>query len=117
MGNGAVDDYSQFVNVYVMQTKADSPNILKFYLSQIAPYGKPSIIRTDCGKEFVSKDFNNILLDNKIKHEYSTPYNPHMMGHIERQWRIIFNCTRAILLESNIPSLLWPYAVKYSCFL
>ena len=114
---GAVDDYSQFLTVYIMESKVESPNILKFYLAQIAPYGHPSIVRTDNGTEFTSKEFNNILIDKGIKHEYSAPYNPHMMGHIERQWRTIFNCTRALLFESNIPNLLWPYAVKYATFL
>ena len=114
---GAVDDYSQFLTVYVMENKSESPNILSFYLSQIAPYGKPTIVRTDCGQEFASKEFNQILVDRNIKHEYSTPYNPHMMGHIERQWRTVFNCTRALLFDSNVPNILWPYAVKYATFL
>ena len=114
---GAVDDYSQFFNVYIMQSKSDSCNILKFYLAQIAPFGKPLIVRSDQGTEFISKEVNNVLIQQNIKHEYSTPHDPHMMGHVERQWRVLFNSTRALLFESNLPYFLWPYAIKYAAYL
>ena len=114
---GAVCDFSNFLNVYVMQTKAESHNVLKFYISQIKPYGSPVILRTDGGGEFISKEFNSVLLNHSIKHEYSAPHSPHMMGHIERQWRILFNCTRALLIDSNVPLTLWPFAIKYATFL
>ena len=114
---GAICDFSNFLNVYIMPSKAESHNVLKLYISQIKPYGSPVIVRTDGGGEFVSKDFNSVLLDHSIKHEYSSPYSPHMMGHIERQWRILFNCTRALLIDSNVPLTLWPYAIKYATFL
>ena len=114
---GAVCDFSNFINIFIMQNKSESAYVLLFYLSQIKPYGKPSIIRSDGGGEFISKEFNSILINKSIKHEYSTPYNPNQMGHIERQWRILFNCTRALMFESNIPSSLWPFAIKYATFL
>ena len=60
----------------------------RFYLSQIANFSKPSIIRTNFGGEFVSKDFQDSIFNQNIKHEFSAPYSPHQMGRIERQWRI-----------------------------
>ena len=114
---GAVCDFSNFLSVYVMQNKSESANVLKFYLSQISNYPKTSVIRTDWGGEFVSKEFQGILLNQNIKHEFSAPYSPHQMGHIERQWRILFNTTRAILIDTNVPNCLWPHVVKYAAFL
>ena len=114
---GVICDYSNFLSVYIMKFKSESANVLRFYLSQIANFSKPSIIRTDFGGEFVSKDFQDIIFNQNIKHEFSAPYSPHQMGHIERQWRILFNTTRAILFDTNVPNLLWPYVIKYATFL
>ena len=113
---GVVCDYSQFLAVYLMQAKGDSPIALRKYLSDIAPYGTVTCLRSDGGGEFISQAFNNILIENRIRHEHSAPYSPHQLGHIERQWRTVFQCSRALLFDSGIPAFLWPNAVKHTAY-
>ena len=113
---GAICDYSQFISVYLIGNKSDSPTALLEYMSDIAPYGKISKLRSDMGKEFTSNMFHQILVNKEIRHETSAPYCPAMLGHIERAWRSLFNTARCLLYESGIPISLWPYAVKYAAY-
>ena len=48
----------------------------------------------------------------KIRHESSAPYSPHQNGTAERSWRTMFNLSRAMLLESDLLKVLWPYAFE-----
>ena len=113
---GAICDYSQFVTVYLMRMKSDSPDALLKYISDVSMYGKINKVRTDGGGEFNSAAFRQILLNKGIKHETSAPYSPEMLGHIERTWRTIFNAARCLLYDSGVPLVLWPYAVKYAVY-
>ena len=114
---GAVCDYSQFLLVYNINTKADSCKALRLFLAQTSKFGKPVSIRSDFGGEFINDEFNDILISNQINHEHSAPYCPWTNGRIERQWATLWNVTRCLIYDSNIPDLLWPFAVKYACFL
>ena len=114
---GAICDHSQFLHVYIMKSKSDAAMVLEIFLAKIKPFGETHTIRTDFGTEFTSSNFNDILLKRGINHEHSAPYSAWQMGHIERAWRSLFNCTRALLYESKCPKILWPYAVKYAAFL
>ena len=113
---GSCCDYSQFISVYLLGYKSDTPEALIKYISDISPYGKISKLRSDNGGEFKSKIFRQILLDRGIRHETSAPYSPEMLGHIERAWRTLFNAARCLLDDSNVPIVLWPYAVKYAVY-
>ena len=74
-------------------------------------------MRSDNGGEFVSKNFESVLIKNQIRHEYSAPFSPHQNGTAERSWRTLFDMARCILLESNLPKFLWTYSVKISAYI
>ena len=114
---GIVCDYSQFLLVYNIASKSDSYKALKLYLAHTAKYGKTVTCKTDFGGEFESDAFNEILLNNNINHEHSAPFCPWTNGRIERQWSTLWNVVRCLLFDSKVPDFLWPFAVKYACFL
>ena len=114
---GIVCDNSQFLSTYLLKSKSDSPQALKLYLADIAPFGTIVRLRSDNGGEFCSNVFNDILIQHKIRHDSSSPWSPYMLGHIERQWRTIFGVARALLYDSGVPKHLWPYAIKHATFL
>ena len=64
-----VDDYSSAIFVYFLKYKSDTPKGIEQFLADSAPYGEVKRIRSDNGGEFVSKEFESILVSNKIKHE------------------------------------------------
>ena len=107
-----VDDYSGLFQVFLLKNKSDAPKALKMFIAQMSPFGHIQRIRCDNAKEFVSVTFKNICWDNKTKIEYSSPYSPHQNGKAERSHRTVFETARCLLLESKLPQIMWPYAVK-----
>ena len=121
-----VDDFSGVCFVYFLREKSDAVLALQKFLSDVAPYGKVKNLtfyddstdsnvvkrlRTDNGGEFVSKEFEAILVKNQIRHEFCAPYSPHQNGTAERNWRTLFGIARSMLIESKLPKYLWTYAV------
>ena len=103
--------------VYLLRKKSDTIIATRNFLSDVAPYGNVKCLRSDNGTEFSNNDIQNLLLENKIKHEFSAPYSPHQNGTAERAWRSIFEMTRCLLIEAGLPKSLWSYAVKASAYI
>ena len=51
------DDYSSTVFVYFLKTKSDTVQATEKFLADTAPFGKVKCIRSDNGKEFMCRDF------------------------------------------------------------
>ena len=114
---GFVDDYTAYISMYIIRSKCDTHVALQNYLVDINELGTIKKIRTDQGTEFKSNHFEDILLKNNIRHEFSSPYSPHQNSRIERQWRSLFDMVRCLLIDSNVPIYLWPYAVIMAAYI
>ena len=116
---GIIDDYTGYIAVYMLCSKTDTGDAFRKFIADHSAYGthKMQRCRSDMGKEFMSQAFQDILLERSIKFESCAPYSPHQNGRIERSWRTIFNMSRAIKFDANVPDFLWPYMVKYSVYL
>ena len=112
-----VDDYSSVNIVYCIKKKSDTPLAFEKFLADTSPYGTVERLRSDNGTEFTSSDFQDIILKNKIKHEFSAPASAHQNGTAERSWRSLFEMARCILNESKLPKFLWPHAVKTASYI
>ena len=64
-------------------------------------------MRTDNGGEFLSHEYESILIDNKIKHETSAPYYTHQNRTVERAWRTLFDMARCLLIDAKLPKTFW----------
>lgn len=106
------DDYSGAISVYFLKNKSDSTLATEKFFADSAPYGKVKCIRSDNGTEYTSNAFQSLLRRKGVRHETSCPYSPHQNGTAERQWRTIFEMARCLLLEKELPKVLWPYAVQ-----
>ena len=111
-----VDDYSGGTVTYFLQQKSDTVKATKKYLADIAPYGKVKCIRSDNGGEFMSNEYQELLVQNQIMHQTSAPYSPHQNGTAERAWRTLFEMARCMLIESGLPKFMWAYAVMNATF-
>ena len=111
-----VNDYSSFNIVYLIKSKSDALAALKKFLADSAPYGTIKRLRSDNGTEFTNNQFESLLIENKIKHEFSSPHSPHQNGTVERGWRSLFEMARCMLIESDLPKKMWPYAVKTAAY-
>lgn len=68
------------------------------FMADIAPYGEVKCIRSDNGTEFMSRDFQALITENKIRHETSAPYSLHQNGTAERGWRTLYDMSRCLLI-------------------
>ena len=112
-----VDDYSGVIMTYFLKKKSDVLDATKQFLADTAPIGEIKCIRSDNGGEFVGKEFKSLLRDNKIKHETCAPHSPHQNGTAERAWLSLFNMARCLLLDANLPKMMWTYAVMASAYI
>ena len=111
-----VDDVSGLIMLYFLKWKSDSIEAMKKFLGDVSVYGTVKRLRCDNGGEFTSKDFKALLIQKKIRQEFSAPNSPHQNGTVERSWRSIFDMARCLLLESKLPKKLWVYAVMTTAY-
>ena len=116
-GLSFVDDYSGMIHIYLMKKKSDPLYATKKYLADTARYGSIKVLRSDNGSEYTSNEFRSLMIDNKIKQEFSAPYSPHQNGTVERSHRIVFEMARALLIEAQLPQHMWNYAAKTAVFI
>ena len=114
---GAVCEYSGYLSVYLLKSKADCDIAMKLFLADISPYGVVKKIRKEFGTEFLSGKFEQTLLDRGIKHEKSSPYSPSQNGIIEHSWDTIFNMARTLMTYANLSWYLWTFAIKMAAYL
>ena len=112
-----VDDYSGALFMYYIKEKSDAPRALEQFLADSAPHGVVKRTRTDNANEYVSEEYKQILVKNKIKMTTSCPHSPHQNGTAERGWRTVFEMARCLLSESNVPKSFWTYAVMASVYI
>jgi len=111
------DDCSGAIFVYFLKNKSDAPRALEKFLADSSIFGTVKIIRSDNGSEFTCKEFQDILIKNKIGHQTSAPYSAHQNGTAERGWRTLFEMARCMLTESGLPKYLWTYAVLAAVYI
>ena len=103
---------------YFLKQKSDTVEATKKFLADVFPFGKVKCLRSyltvkclrsDNGSEFISKEFEALLVSHGICHEKSAPHPPHQNGTAKKSWRSLFEIGR--LIEAKLPTYLWTYAV------
>ena len=78
-----VDAHSKWLEVHVA-TSATSRSTIENMRSTFATPGLPELLVTDNGSAFTSKEFEEFLQKNGIRHVTSTPYHPATNGSVEQ---------------------------------
>ncbi|KAG0434987.1 Retrovirus-related Pol polyprotein from transposon 17.6 [Dictyocoela muelleri] len=78
------DIFSRYTDVYYMEDITSKAIILKGFNKFFSIHGKPDMLISDNGRQYLSLDFSNFLKENNIKHIKTTPYNPTSNGISER---------------------------------
>src|ERR1700736_6516561 len=71
------------------------------------------IFHTDNGGEFLTKKWRQMLKDQGIRHETTSPDTPEQNGDAEHQNRSIFDRVRTVLIDAGLPLSLFAEAVNY----
>ncbi|KAK3888840.1 hypothetical protein Pcinc_007106 [Petrolisthes cinctipes] len=114
-----IDDATRYVWVYILKGKHEVFAKFKEWKKCVENQmgRKMKILRTDNGGEYKSNDFDQYLIDEGIRHEYTIPKTPEQNGVSERMNRTLVEQIRAMLIDSGLPHRFWAEALSTACYL
>lgn len=114
-----VDDFSKKVFVYFLKEKGQVTEIfLEFKALVEKQTGKRiKILRSDNGREYITKELENYLKKTGIKHQYTIRYTPEQNGVAERENRSIVERAKSMLFGAELPKVYWAEAVATAVYL
>ena len=75
------------------------------------------VLRTDNGKEYTSRKFEEYLRKKGIKHELTIPKCPQQNGVAERLNRTLIEMVRSMLSDSNLPQVFGAEALSMAVYI
>ena len=114
----ALDDFSGYAETILTRTKAEAASALVNLLVrwQRTTGRKLKTLRTDQGTEFLGV-LSDYCTRKGISRQTSTVYTPEQNGRAERLNRTLIERSRALLLEHNLPKLVWSEAMVTASYL
>ncbi|CAN0522408.1 unnamed protein product, partial [Laminaria digitata] len=118
------DDKTRLSWVYFLRSKAEAPDMLEQWLTDIRLHGIPEIIRSDDASELKGGKFNEICRKHRIKQEFTSADRPQLNGVAERGLTLTDKLAKACAFQAKIsfkdvplPAIapLWPEAHNYAC--
>ena len=107
------DDYSRYSWLFLLKDKTEVTSNIKNLCKLIKRQFEEDVrgIRTDNARDFLNTELKEFLESEEIKHETSCPYTPQQNGLAERKIGDIVDKSRTFLIQGNIPTNLWGFAV------
>lgn len=114
-----VDDYSRMVYVYFIKQKSEAFACFQKYKAMVENQlnRKIKILRSDNGKEYCNKDFDNYLAKEGIIHQRSNPYTPEQNSLAERFNRTVVEKARCLLFDAGLEDSFWAEATHTAVYL
>jgi len=114
-----IDDSSKYTEVAMLRNKSDVTQAFKNYKQRVENQTGLRIkrLRTDNGREYLSKDFNDFLKEEGIQRQLSVEYTPQQNGVAERANRTLVEMARCMMLQANFPDSLWAEAINTAAYL
>src|ERR1700683_5151409 len=109
------DDKSRWAWVTFLKHKSDAFAAFKEWLifAEKQTSLQLYIFHTDNGGEFLTKEWRQMLKDQGICHETTSPDTPEQNGDAECQNHTIFDRVRTVLIDAGLPLFLFAEAVNY----
>ena len=106
------DDFSGYRYIFCIAEKTEALRCLQTVYHEIFrdTGNRLQIFRTDGGGEFTSKQFEEYLSQQGIRHEITAPYSPEQNGFCERDNRTVMEAVRSLLHTSGFPPAFWAEA-------
>lgn len=107
------DDHTRYRWVSCLHNKGQIASVVEQFFAAIANQYSSNITEVFCdnGTEFGSTALRNFLADKGCRMVHSAPYHHTQNGIAECSNGIITEKTRAMLLDSRLPTQLWPEAI------
>src|SRR4051812_35833196 len=100
-----VDDYSRYTWVFFLKSKDETKiTFIDFFKQAQRKFDKKILaIRNDYGSEFKNYTLEEFLSDERVEHQYSTPYTHQQNGVDERKNHPLVEMARSMLDEYKSP--------------
>ena len=108
------DSYSRYSAVYFLKSREKCLDKFKVFCAQV---GTPRAIRSDNGKEYISKSFRSFCISNRIKREHTALYSPHQNDVSERRWRTTVEMARCMLKTAKLGNEFWVLALHTAFYI
>ena len=132
---GIVDTYSKHTTIYFLKTKDTAwhylATFIKTTVTEVSKIWRNNAttdtvlninlvlgkVISDQGGEFTSASFAKVCSDHGVAHQLTPAYTPELNGQVETKWSSIMTGCRKWLLQSQLPTRYWPYAVKHEVYI
>lgn len=114
-----IDDYSRMTYIYFMKQKSEAFQHFQDYKAKVENQlnRKIKIFRSDNGKEFCNRIYDDYLRKNGILHQKSNPYTPEQNGLAERFNRTIVEKAKCLLFDAKLGKEFWAEASNTAVYL
>lgn len=114
-----IDDCSRYTEVYFLKFKSEAMSKIKEYVKYVENKfeKKRNTIRSDNGREYITKELKEWLIEQEIKVQYTAPYSPFQNGVAERKNRTPIEAARCMLMDAGMEKKYWAEAVDTACYL
>jgi hypothetical protein len=114
-----VDDHSRYMWISTLVSKNQAiAAIMDFQARAAGESGhKLSMLRTDKGGDFTSKQFTEYCVQEGVQRQLTVPYFPQQNGVIERHNAMVVGAARSKLKEMGLPGWFWGEAVTTAVYL
>ena len=101
-----------------MAHKSESLGKFKEFKSEVEnQLGKTiKALRSDCGGEYMSEDFSNLLKECGIVSQLTPTATPQWNGVSERRNRTLLDMVRSMMGLADLPIIFWGYALLTTAF-
>jgi transposase InsO family protein len=112
------DDHSSLRFVFFMTNRSKALSKLKilYKLAKKETGHSMSKLRTDNGREFLSKDFQDFIQLKGIRYELTAPYTPEQNFVVERDNRTVVESARSMLYHYSMPLSFWGEAINTAVY-
>jgi hypothetical protein len=113
---GVIDRGSRRIFPFFLKTKSEAWTTMTQILTDVK-FKNLKRWHSDGAGELSGKKVSDHLASRGVYCTFSPPYSPWANGIIERAGRTIWDMHMPMLHASGLPEVLWPYSVRYACFL
>ena len=112
------DDHSSFRFVFFMTHRSEALSKFKilYKLAKKETGHSMTTLRSDNGREFLSKDFQDFVQLKGIRHELTAPYTPEQNSVVERDNRTVVESARSMLFHYSMPLPFWAEAINTAVY-
>ena len=104
-----IHDCTRYGHVYLISLKSQALDCFIQYINEMENQldRKIKALRTDRGREYLSKQFAKLCNDKDILRQLTTPRTPQQNGVAERRNRTLLEMVRSMMAQANLPIQYW----------